>query len=204
VKGQILASVELMQMVDRVKVFPLAVLGALVFFGLLVWWAVARSKSVESTIVQDPIEPPAAPSKIQPAASPSVEAPPVAKDPGEKILEGADRAFQTGYYETALMFYKDFELRYAGTETYDRNAIRVFERIHTSAAKMPKKDETLPAYLDARRKAADEWKRLKPQLAAAPTDAGRAELKKYEDALPPRDGRRAIIDAWLSPERGEK
>jgi len=204
VKGRILASVELMQMADRVKVFPLAVLGALVFFGLLVWWAVARSKSVESSIVQDPIEPPAAPTKLQPAASPSVEAPPVAKDPGEKILEGADRAFQTGYYETALMFYKDFELRYAGTETYDRNAIKVYERIHTSAAKMPKKDEALPAYLDARRKAADEWKRLKLQLAAAPTDAGRAELKKYEDALPPRDGRRAIIDAWLSPERGEK
>src|SRR4051812_217634 len=104
-----------MEMADRVKVFPLAVLGALVFFGLLVWWAVARSKSVESSIVQDPIEPLAvpAPSKLPPSPSPSVEAPPVAKDPGEKILEGADRAFQTGYYETALMFYKDFELRYA-------------------------------------------------------------------------------------------
>jgi hypothetical protein len=199
-----LASVELMQMADRVKVFPLAVLGALVFFGLLVWWAVARSKAAEAPIVNDPIEPPVAPAKIQPAASPSVEAPPVAKDPGEKILEGADRAFQTGYYETALMFYKDFELRYAGTETYDRNATKVYERIHTSAAKMTKKDETLPAYLDARRKAAEEWKRLKPQLAAAPTDAGRAELKKYEEALPAKDGRRALIDAWLSPERGEK
>jgi hypothetical protein len=199
-----LASVELVQMMDRVKVFPLAVLGALVFFGLLVWWAVARSKSVESLVVQDPIEPPVVPAKIPSAPSPSVEAPPVAKDPGEKILEGADRAFQTGYYETALMFYKDFELRYAGTETYDRHAIRVYERIHTSGASMVKKDETLPAYLDARRKAAEEWKRLKPQLAAPATDAGRAELKKYEDALPPRDGRRAIIDAWLSPERGEK
>jgi len=199
-----LASVELVQMMDRVKVFPLAVLGALVFFGLLVWWAVARSKSVESSIVQDPIEPPVAPSKIQSAPSPSVEAPPVAKDPGEKILEGADRAFQTGYFETALMFYKDFELRYAGTETYDRNANKVYERIHTSGASMTKKDETLPAYIGARRKAAEEWKRLKPQLGAAPTDASRAELKKYEDSLPPRDGRRAIIDAWLSPERGEK
>lgn len=203
-KGLILASVELMDMADRVKIFPLAVLGALVLFGLLVWWAVARSKAAESPIVQDPIEPPVAPAKIQPAASPSVEAPPVAKDPGEKILEGADRAFQTGYYETALLFYKDFELRYAGTETYDRHAIRVYERIHTSGASMKKKDETLPAYLDSRRKAAEEWKRLKPQLAAAPTDAGRAELKKYEESLPPRDGRRALIDAWLSPERGEK
>jgi len=204
VKGQILASVELMQMMDRVKVFPLAVLGALVLFGLLVWWAVARSKSVESSIVQDPIEPPVAPAKIPSAPSPSVEAPPVAKDPGEKILEGADRAFQTGYYETALMFYKDFELRYAGTETYDRHAIRVYERIHTSGASMKKKDETLPAYLDSRRKAAEEWKRLKPLLAAAPTEASRAELKKYEDALPQRDGRRIIIDSWLAPDRGEK
>jgi hypothetical protein len=188
-------------MADRVKVFPLAVLATLVVFGLLIWWALAKSKAAERSIVQDPIEPPpVVPAKIQAAPSPSVEAPPAAKDPGEKILEGADRAYQTGYFETALMFYKDFELRYAGTETYDRHAMRVFERIHTSGGKMPKKDETLPAYIDGRRKAAEEWKRLKPLIAAPPTDASRAELRKYEDALPPRDGRCALIDAWL----GEK
>lgn len=196
-------------MADRIKVFPLAVLGTMVVFGLLVWWVVARAKSQESRVPLEGADPSSKPliaprTKIQASAAPPVEAPPPASNPGEKILEGADKAYETEFFETALMFYKDFELRYAGTETYDRNAIRVFERIHTSAAKMPKKDETLPAYLDARRKAADEWKRLKPQIAAAPTDAGRAELKKYEDALPPRDGRRAIIDAWLSPERGEK
>lgn len=199
-------------MADRVKVFPLAVLAALVVFGLLVWWAVVKSKAEEAASpgaaadpsLAGPAPAPAETAKLKPAPSPSAEAPPVARDPGEKILEGADRAFQTGYFETALMFYKDFELRYAGGETYDRNAIRVFERIHTSAASMKKKDETLPAYLDSRRKAAEEWKRLKPLMAAAPTDASRAELKTYEDALPARDGRRALIDAWLSPERGEK
>ncbi|MBV8881243.1 MAG: hypothetical protein JO332_14855 [Planctomycetaceae bacterium] len=197
-------------MADRIKVFPLAVLGALALFGLLVWWAIARSKAQEARIpgpdepIVDMKPPPAGTpqgTKIQSAPSPSVEAPPPARDPGEKILEGADRAYDTGYYETALMFYKDFELRYAGTETYDRHAIRVFERIHTSAAKMPKKDETLPAYVDARRKAADDWKRLKPLMAAAPTDATRAELKKYLDSLPPRDGRRAPIEAWLGGEK---
>jgi hypothetical protein len=203
-KGRILALLGLADMADRVKVFPLAILATLVVLGLLVWWAVARSKEAEQSIRPEPGDAPPAPAKLQPAPSPSVEAPPVAKDPGEKILEGADRAFQTGYFETALMFYKDFELRYAGTPTYDRHAIRIFERIHTSGASMKKKDETLPAYLAARRKAAEDWKRLKPLLAAPPTDAGRAEVRAYEDALPQRDGRRALIDAWLSPERGEK
>ena len=193
-------------MVDRIKVFPLAVLGTMVLFGLMVWWAVAKSKA-ESAKVAGPDDPqfkseaPAALPKLKPVASPSVEAPPPANDPGEKILEGADRAYETEYFETALMFYKDFELRYAGSETYDRHAIRVFERIHTSAAKMKKKDETLPAYLDARRKAADEWKRLKPLLAVAPAEQSRGEVKKYLDSLPPKDGRRTLIDAWLAGEK---
>jgi hypothetical protein len=62
---------------------------------------------------------------------------------------------------------------------------------------MPKKDEALPAYLDARRKAADEWKRLKPLTASPPTEQSRAELKKFRDGLPAKDGRIAVIDAWL-------
>jgi hypothetical protein len=197
-----LAAVELIDMADRIKVFPLAVLGTMVVFGLLVWWAVARAKSQAPEVPTEGAgassSAPAAPgTKIPAPRSPSVEAPPPAKDPGEKILEGADKAYETEFYETALMFYKDFELRYAGTETYDRHQIRVFERIHTSAAKMAKKDESLPAYLDGRRKAADEWKRLKPLTAAAPTEQSRADLKKYRDGLPPRDGRIAVIDAWL-------
>lgn len=193
-------------MVDRIKVFPLAVLGTMVLFGLMVWWAIVKSKAAGDRVAgpDDPqfkSEAPAALPKLKPAPSPSVEAPPPAKDPGEKILEGADRAYDTEYYETALMFYKDFELRYAGSETYDRHALRVFERIHTSAAKMKKRDDTLPAYLDARRKAADEWKRLKPLLAAAPTEQSRADVKKYLDGLPPKDGRRTLIEAWLSGEK---
>lgn len=202
-------------MADRFPVFPVAVLGTMAVFGLLIWWAVAKSKAAEPRIPGpgEPIEavkpvpiPAGVPqgTKIRSAASPSAEAPPPAKDPGEKILEGADRAFETGFYETALMFYKDFELRYAGTETYDRNALRVFERIHTSGAKMPKKDDTLAAYLDARRKAADDWTRLKPRLASAPTEESRAELRKYLDGLPPRDGRRTPVETWLSSQGGEK
>lgn len=188
-------------MADGIKVFPLAVLGSLVFFGLLLWWAIARSKAEEARVPRpaDETVVPGKPigTKIAPPPLPKVEAPPPAKDPGEKILEGADRAYETEYFETALMFYKDFELRYAGSETYDRHSLRVFERIHTSGARMPKKDDTLPAYLTARRKAADEWTRLKPQLSAPPTDAARAALTTYRDGLPPKDGRRALIDAWL-------
>lgn len=198
-----LATVELMQMAERIRIFPLACLATVVVFGLLIWWSIARAKAEELA----PPKPPPQPigigagqgTKIAAPPSTPVEAPPPAKDPGEKILEGADRAYDTGYYETALMFYKDFELRYAGSETYDRHAIRVFERMHTSAAKMPKKDETLPAYVEGRRKAGDEWKRLKPQMTSPPTEASKAELSKYRDGLPPRDGRRALIDAWLAP-----
>jgi hypothetical protein len=202
-------------MAQRIPVFPLAVLGTIVLFGFLVWWAVAKSKADLPKIAgpNEPIEgvkpvpiPAGTPqgTKIRAAASPSVEAPPPAKDPGEKILEGADRAFDSGFFETALMFYKDFEVWYAGTETYERNAIRVFERIHTSGAKMAKKDDTLSAYLEARRKAGDDWKRLKPLMAAPPDDRSRAELRKFVDGLPPKDGRRALVDAWLSPGGGEK
>lgn len=198
-----------MEMANGIKVFPLAVAGTLIVFALLVWYAISRSKAEEQAPPSSPGKVPVAPgapmgTKIAAPTAPPVEAPPPAKDPGEKILEGADRAFDTAYYETALMFYKDFELRYAGTETYDRHAIRVWERMHTSGAKMKKKDETLPAYLDARRKATDDWKRLKPLTASAPTEASKAELLKFRDSLPERDGRRAIIDAWHSPDGGKK
>lgn len=190
-------------MADRIKVFPLAVLGTMVVFGLVVWWAVARAKAQEAKVpLEGAAQPGKAPlvapgTKIQAKSSPPVEAPPPAKDPGLKILEGADNAYDAEYWETALKFYKDYELWYAGTEGYDRNQIRVFERIHTSGAKMPRKDETLPAYVEARRKALDEWKRLKPLLQSPPTPGSRAELKKYRDGLPEKDGRLAIIDAWL-------
>lgn len=202
-KGSILAAVELMDMAERVKVFPLVVLGALVVFGLLLWWAVSKSRAGGES-VQAPVQPQARVRPTPPSTDPSEGAPPVAADPGQKILEGADGAYSRGMFETALKFYKDFELWYAGTQTYDRNSIRVFERIHSSGAQMKVKDETLPAYLATRRKAAEDWKRLQLLMASPPTDASRAELKAYEDALPPRDGRRALIDAWLSPDRGEK
>lgn len=198
-----MAVVELMEMADNIKVFPLAVLGTMVVFGVFVWWVVARAREQESKV---PLEgatnttvKPAIPqgTKIPAKASAAVEAPPPTKDPGSKILEGADNAYDTEYWETALKFYKDYELWYAGTEGYDKNQVRVFERIHTSGAKMPKKDETLAAYVDARRKATDEWKRLKPLTQSPPTPESRAELKKFRDSLPEKDGRLAIIDAWL-------
>ncbi|HLY09017.1 MAG TPA: hypothetical protein VKW04_06910 [Planctomycetota bacterium] len=214
-KGWRVAAVEWIEMAERINVFPLAILGTLVVLGLIVWWALAKTRAeapripgADEPVVSFKTAPgPAGASqgtKIRAGPSPSVDAPPPAKDPGEKILEGADRAFETAFYETALKFYKDFELRYAGSATYDRNVLRVFERIHTSGAKMPKKDDTLPAYLDARRKAADEWTRLKPLLASPPTDQSRAELQKYQGTLPPLDGRKALIDAWGAPAGGEK
>ena len=99
-------------------------------------------------------------------------------------------------FPTSLKFYKDFELRYAGTEVYDRNITKVWERIHTSNASMAKKDETLPEYLETRRKLADEWKRIKPLLDAPPGAESKEQVRKYAESLPADDGRLKIIDAW--------
>ncbi len=43
----------------------------------------------------------------------------------------------------------------------------------------------------ARRKLADEWKKLQPL-----SDSSRADVEKFLEKLPPQDGRRKIIDAW--------
>jgi len=196
-----------MDMAQNIRVFPLAVLGAMLVFGLLVWWAVSRStvaEKVQRDFDEKPVPGMAVGTKIQPVPLPKVEAPPPARDPGEKILEGADGAYDKGMWETSLKFYKDFELWYAGTPTWTKNMIRVFERIHTSGAKMPKQDPELGQYLDARRRAAEDWRGLQPFLAGPPTDVARLEVTKYLKTLPPKDGRIARIEAWLSPAKQEK
>jgi hypothetical protein len=184
-----LAEFELIQMADRIKVFPLVVLGVVVVMGLVLYWVATRGGETKPA-------PEAAPTPVP--RPPRVEAPPPTNDPGQKILDGADGAFQNKMYPTALMFYKDFELRYAGTDVYDRNIATVWERIHTSNASSPpaKQEAELPAYLAKRRKLADEWTRLKPLLASPPSEASRPELLKFLEALPPPDGRRRIIEAW--------
>ena len=175
-------------MMERVRIFPLVVLGVLVFIGVILYLVAVKGRKPDPT--------PEPPPRPQPKGT--VEAPPPTNDPGAKILEGADGAFKVGQFPTALKFYKDFELRYAGTEVYDRNLNHVWERLHTSNASSPKdkQDPDLAAYLDARRKLADEWKRLKPLTDAAPTAESRAEIEKYLNTLPPMDGRRKVIDAW--------
>jgi hypothetical protein len=195
-----LADVEWFQMADKIKVFPLVILAVLVVLGLVLYFVATRKSETRREAEGSPVDP-APGGKPEPRERPagpkgSVEAPPPSNDPGQKILEGADNAFKNGWFDAALKFYKDFELRYAGTEVYDRNITKVWERIHTSGASMPKKDETLPAYLDSRRKLADEWKRIKPLLGAAPTAESKAELQKFFNALPPADGRLKLIEAW--------
>lgn len=199
-----LADMEWVQMLERIKVFPLVVLGALVILGLILYFVSIRSREHPPT----PAAGDAGPSeKGAQARLPSrVEAPPVARDPGEKILEGADGAFASGMYPTALMFYKDFELRYAGTDAYERNVLRVWERMHTSNASIEKakQDAGLGAYLETRRKLSDEWRRLKPALSSPPTPESRSQLQAFEQSLPEKDGRRKQIDAWIASARDEK
>jgi len=180
-------------MADRIKIFPIVIAVIVLLLGLVLYWVSSRPRETKDT-PGNPLPPPQRPAP--PSTKPPVQAPPPAKDPGEKILEGADNAFQNGWFDAALKFYKDFELRYAGTEVYDRHISRIWERIHTSGASMPKKDESLPAYLELRRKLAGEWKRIKPLLDAPPTAESKAEVRKYFDSLPPGDGRLKPIEAW--------
>jgi hypothetical protein len=194
-------------MAERIKIFPLIVLAAVVILGLLLYFVATRTRETRT----DPAAPAAPPEPTQfkesrPSSKEAVQAPPVSKDPGEKILEGADGAFSREMFPTALMFYKDFELRYAGTEVYDRHITRVWERIHTSNAsiKQDKQESSLPAYLESRRKLAEEWKKVKPLMSGAPADQARAEVLKFQDSLPPLDGRRKVIEAWLAPPKDGK
>jgi hypothetical protein len=176
---------------ERIRAFPIVVLVAVLVVGIIVYW-VSRKK--------DPPKEPADPAPPREVAPPKPvdPAPPPTNDPGQKILDGADGAFRAEMFPTALKFYKDFELRYAGTEVYDRNLTRLWERIHSSNALSPKdkQDPELPAYLEARRKLADEWKKLQPLMDAAPTPESKAEVDKFAGKLPPQDGRRKGIDAW--------
>jgi hypothetical protein len=116
-----------------------------------------------------------------------------AKSPGEKILQGADQAFETKYFPTALKFYKDFDLRYAGTEAYEARVPAVWDRMRASDAASPDKDRELPEYLKVRKELHEEWKRL----TARPRAEAKEDLQKFAGKLPRDDGRRAIIDGWL-------
>jgi len=180
---------------ERVRIFPIVALTSFLIVGLIVYW-VSRKKAPEKAGGVPAVDP--TPKRDVVAAKPQVAAPPPTNDPGQKILDGADGAFRAEMYPTALKFYKDFELRYAGSEAYDRNLTRLWERIHSSHAMSPKdkQEPDLPAYLETRRKLADEWKKLKPLTEAAPTPESRAEVEKFLEKLPPQDGRRKIVDAW--------
>jgi len=191
-----LAEFEWVQMAERVKILPIVVLAALVVLGVLLYWVSTRTRETRQTPGPVPPPPPNESRPPAPVQDSGSAAPAPSSNPGEKILEGADGAFRRGMFETSLKFYKDFELRYAGSEVYDRNITKVWERIHTSNASMAKKDETLPAYLETRRKLADEWKRIKPLLDAAPGEESKAQIQKFAETLPPGDGRLKLIEAW--------
>lgn len=106
---------------------------------------------------------------------------PVPEDPGAQILEGADRAFKAGAYGVALMMYKDYELRYAGSPGYASNAPRVWELMRTSSTMSDEPDPALPGYLDERKRLQEAWLKLPAGdradfLASLPTLDGRKRL----------------------------
>jgi hypothetical protein len=187
-----MGTVDGLLMAESMKTFPFIVLGVLLALGALLYVAMKfgdRGNPVPEPHPGVPLSKQLDPKPV----SPSVDAPaPAGQDPGAKILEGADRAFQQGFFETALKFYLDFDLRYAGSDIHEKNVVRVWERIRLSANGMPKKDETIPAQLEARRKLHADWTRLKAAADRKPED-----LKAFLAALPPKDGRRPRVEAWL-------
>lgn len=155
------------------------VVGAVAVFAALgaYFWFVARSPK------DGPRENPAAQAPKGPPAPAPASAP---KDPGERILDGADGAFKAGYYETALKFYLDYDLRYAGSASYAERAPRIWEQIRTSATMSGKGELAPPGYVEERKRLHEEWQTL-------PAGAG-DEVRKYLDSLPPKDGRRAPLE----------
>jgi len=112
---------------------------------------------------------------------------------GAKILEGADRAFKAGFFETAAKFYVDFDLRYAGTKVYDDKAPRVWEQLRLCYASMGQSGEAVDRPLKARKDLHARWQALRDDPQAAP-----AALKAFLADLPAGDGRRPLVEARLS------
>src|SRR5262245_23157930 len=105
-----------MQMADRIKVLPLVVFTVLLVLGLILYWVSRRPRERTPDLDGRVADVPAAPAPIPaPSPTPVQGTPPPAStplgtgapNPGEKILEGADRAFRSEMYPTALKFYKD-------------------------------------------------------------------------------------------------
>lgn len=119
------------------------------------------------------------------------------KSPGEKILLGADRAFQTKYFETALKFYKDYDLRYAGTDSYDAHVPGLWEKMRAAEAAMTPRAAGFAEYLAGRIQLDSEWKKLR----ARPAAEAQEDLKKFLARLPEQDGRRALIESRLAEKK---
>jgi hypothetical protein len=108
-----------------------------------------------------------------------------------KVLEAAERAFKAEFWETAMKFYQDFDLRHAGSKTYDLYSPWVWEQMKLCAQKMGRLEHET-AKLTAERGALQErWLKAK-----AGTEAERKAL--WAD-LPQQDGRRAKLEAAPRP-----
>ena len=140
------------------------------------------------------------PPAVEPGPDPFAPGTPVAPEPsvqdvdfaGAKILEGADRAYKAGFFETAAKFYVDFDLRYAGTKVYDEKAERVWEQLRLCYASMGQSGEAVNKALQARRELHERWQRLRDDPKASP-----ATLKAFLEDLPAGDGRRPLVEARL-------
>lgn len=168
-------------MISPAKLTILFIVGAVLLAGGAVAWVLLRPPAV------DPGPDPFAPA----LEGPKEEAAPV-DVAGAKILEGADRAFKAGFFETAAKFYVDFDLRYAGTDVYAERAARVWEQLRLCYASMGQSGEAVDKALQARKDLHARWQALRDDPQAPP-----GQLRAFLAELPAGDGRRPLIEARL-------
>jgi hypothetical protein len=124
------------------------------------------------------------------AGGPAAAPPPPFADGSERILHGADRAFERGEFRPAFDFYRGWELRQAGSAAHEANQARVLARIRVCGGKLGEPREALEKYLGHRRELQERWLALQGKPAGP-------EHRALRDLLPDEDGRRARLGSMI-------
>ena len=109
-----------------------------------------------------------------------------------KILNGAEKAAKSRMEPTAVRFYEDVDLRYSHTNVYERYAPVIWEEMMKGHAATGSGTEAVARFIEGRKALRDRWRKLKAGPRAKP------ELEAFLKELPPLDGRRPHVEAWLA------
>jgi hypothetical protein len=108
------------------------------------------------------------------------------------ILNGAEKASKRRMPETAIRFYEDVDLRFAHTNVYARYAPVIWDEMTKGHAASGTGTEAVARYIAGRKALHERWLKLKAGPRAKP------ELEAFLKELPPDDGRRPQVEAWLA------